>query len=136
MNATQAFHAALAGDPDLIALLASYKGNPAVFTIDPVPGDADTPYVVTVGEAVHLPWDTKTSRGREFIRDIRAYADEDGNNVPVEAIAERVRAIFHRRALVIGGYNWIISDVTGPIVADGPGFYGRVVSVTVKAQEA
>lgn len=132
---TEALYTAMAADGPLTALLAPYKGLPGVFTMDPVPGDADVPYVVTAGEVSALPWDTKQCRGREIIRDIRAYSEADGNPITVEAIAERVRALFHRRALVIQGYTWTISSVTGPIAADGDGFYGRVVSLTVKAQE-
>lgn len=126
----------MASDGALVALLASYKGLPGVFTIDPVPGDAALPYVVTAGEVSQLPWDTKQCRGREIIRDIRMYAEADGNNIPIEAIAERVRALFHRRALTIQGYTWLISSANGPIAADEEGYYGRVVSLTVKAQEA
>lgn len=133
---TATLYDVMASDGALVALLASYKGLPGVFAIDPVPGDAALPYVVTAGEVSQLPWDTKQCRGREIIRDIRAYAEADGNNIPIEAIAERVRALFHRRALTIQGYTWLISSVNGPIAADEDGYYGRVVSLTVKAQEA
>lgn len=136
MNAlTQALYDILAGDLQLAGLLAPYKGLPGVFTIFPVPGDADTPYVVSAGAVTDLPWDTKLTRGREITRDVRAYALDDGNVIPIENIAERVRSLLHRRALIIQGYTWVISSVTGPIAADGDGYYGRVVSLTVKAQE-
>lgn len=136
MNAlTPALHAALSEDTQLAGMLAKYKGLPAVFTSRPVPGAAKEPYIISAGEVNDLPWDTKNSRGREVRRDVAVYAEADGSPLVVEAIAERVRTILHRRALVIQGYNWVISDVTGPIALDGDGSYGRVLTLTLKAQE-
>lgn len=132
---TQAVYDRLAGDSALVAMLATYKGAPAIFTMHPVPGDARLPYVVSVGEISQVPFDTKTCRGRELIRDVRVYADADGNPILVEAIAERVRALLHRGALTITGFQWVLSNVVGPIVADESHTYGRVVSMSVKAQE-
>lgn len=130
-----AIYERLAGDATLAGLLATYQGNPAVFTVDPAPGDTPLPFIVTAGEATQAPFDTKTTRGRELIRDVRCYADANGSAVVIEAIAERVRALLHRQALNISGYRWIISDVTGPIVADERDFYGRILSLSLKAQE-
>jgi len=132
---TEAFYNMLAGDAILVDMLATYKGNPGVFTIDPVPGDARLPYVVTAGEAVQLPFDCKVTRGREAVRDVRAYAAANGDTTLIEAIAERVRYVFHRRPLTIGDHQWVLSNVVGPIAVDEPDYYGRVVSVSVKAQE-
>lgn len=134
-TATAAFYNILAGDATLVSLLAPYKNLPGVFTMDPVPGDAGLPRVVTVGEVSQTPFDTKTSRGRSFIRDVRAYTAADGNPIVVEAIIERVRELLHRRALTIAGFQWVISNVTGPVVADERDYYGRVISVSVIAQE-
>jgi len=132
---TAAIYDKLTADATLTAMLTSYNGSPAVFTIDPVPGDAVRPYLVTAGEAVQTPFDTKTTRGRDVIRDVRCYADADGSAVVIEAIAERVRAVLHRQPLTIAGFDWILSDCSGPIVADERDVYGRIISVSLKAQE-
>lgn len=126
----------LAGDATLIGLLAEYKGSPAIFTTDPAPGDADKPYIVTVGEVSQAPFDTKTTRGREAIRDVRCYAEANGSAVVIEAIVERVRALLHRQPIVIDGFTWLVSNVTGPIVADERDVYGRIVSLRLRAQES
>jgi hypothetical protein len=55
--------------------------------------------------------------------------------VLVDTIAERARALLHRQELVIDGFRWLISDCTGPIVADEPDTYGRVISLSLKIQE-
>ncbi len=135
MNLTAALYDKLASDPTLSGLLATYKGLPAVFTVDPVPKDAVLPYIVTAGEVAHTPWDTKTTRGRAVIRDVRCYAEANGSAVVVEAIAERVRALLHRQPLQIDGCHWLISDVTGPIVADEQDAYGRILTLNLTVQE-
>ena len=133
---TAAIYDVLANDVTLAGLLAAYGSGPAIFTTDPVPGNAVLPYVVTAGEVVQAPFDTKTTRGRDLIRDVRCYAEADGSVMVIEAIAERVRALLHRQALTISGFVWMVSDCAGPIVADDSDVYGRILSVSVKAQES
>lgn len=134
---SQAFYDRLAGDATLTALLATYEGQPAVFTIDPVPADAVLPYVVTAGEFAVAPFDTKTRNGRTVYRDIRCYAKELGSAEPIEDIAERVRALFHRYALPVVGFDPVLCDVSGPTVApdDDETVTGRIVSVRLVLQE-
>lgn len=135
MNLTSALQDLLEGDSALVAMLSTYKGNPAIFTIFPVPGDAQPPYIVSAGDVADVPFDTKITRGREVLRDVRAYAKANGSAVVVEAIAERVRALLHRRALSVDGFQWVLSSVTGPIAVDETGYYGRVISVSVTLEE-
>ena len=132
---TAAIHDVLAGDAALVALLATYGGRPAVFTTDPAPGDAPLPYVVTAGDVVQIPWDTKLTRGREVWRDVRCYAAASGSAVTVEAIAERVRALLHRQAITIDGFTWVLAECSGPIVADEQDVYGRVLTAKFTIQE-
>ena len=132
---TAAIYDRLAGDAILTGLLATYKGLPAIFTTDPVPGDTGIPYIVTAGEITQAPSDTKTTRGRDLIRDVRCYAVADGSAVVIETIAERVYELLHRQKLMINGYQWVISNCGGPIVADEKDFYGRIISLSLTAQK-
>lgn len=132
---TKAIYDRLASDATLTGLLSSYRGSPAIFTTDPAPGDAVLPYIVTAGEVSQAPADTKTTRGRVLLRDVRCYAAADGGAVVIEAIAERVRALLHRQPLNIDGYQWILSSVTGPIGADETDAYGRIITLNLQAQE-
>jgi hypothetical protein len=134
MNLTPAIYTALSSDATLVALLASYKSEPAIFTIDPAPGDATLPYIVTAGDVVSVPFDTKNCTGETVTRDIRCYADADGSVATIEEIARRVYDILHRQPLTIDGYEWIMSDCAGPNVADERFYYGRFVTVTVTGQ--
>jgi hypothetical protein len=135
MNLSDAFYERMAGDPTLAAMLAIYKGAPAIFTTDPVPGDALLPYVVTAGEVVNTPFDTKTTRGRTAWRDVRCYDNANGSSAQVELIAERVRTLFHRQSVLITDFEWIWGECSGPIVADEPEAYGRIVTVKLTIEE-
>jgi hypothetical protein len=134
---SQAFYDRLAGDGTLTALLATYEGAPAVFTNDPAPPDAVLPYVVTAGEFAVAPFDTKTLLGRTAFRDIRCYAAELGSAEQIEAIAERVRALFHRYPLPVAGFATVLCEASGPTVApdDDETVTGRIISVRIVLQE-
>ena len=132
---TEAIYDALAGDATLTALLTTYGGEPAIFTIDPAPGDAVLPYIVSAGEVAQTPWDTKTTRGWMAMRDLRCYTDVTGSAVLVEAIAERARVLLHRQTLTILGFVCVIADCSGPVAADGQDAYGRIVSVRLTMEE-
>lgn len=135
MPITTVFHDKMATDATLAAMLATYDGAPAVFTTDPAPGDANLPYIVSAGEVVATPFDTKTSRGRQLWRDVRCYSHANGSAIAIEEMAERVRQLFHRQALVVPGFVWIWAECTGPIAADEQDAYGRIVTVKLTIEE-
>ena len=132
---TEAIYDALAGDGTLTALLTTYGGEPAIFTTDPAPGDAELPYIVSAGEVAQTPFDTKTTRGRAVVRDVRCYTEASGSAVAVEAIAERVRALLHRQTLAISDFECVVADCSGPVAADGQDAYGRIVSIRLTIEE-
>jgi len=133
---TQALYERLAGDATLTALLATYRGEPAIFTTDPAPGDAELPYIVSAGHVAVAPFDTKVDRGRQIWRDVRCYAAADGSAVTVEALAERVWALLHRQPLDVEGFGVFLAQCSGPIAADEPDAYGRIVTVRIIMMEA
>lgn len=132
---TGAVYDALAGDATLQGLLADYNGAAAVSTVDPAPGDMTRPYIVTAGQVSDAGWDTKTSRGRDLRRDLRCYDDRTGSAARVEAIAERVREMFHRQPLVVVGFGVVVAECFGPVKADEPEAYGRVVTCHWKMEQ-
>jgi hypothetical protein len=135
VNLTEALYDRLTGDATLAGLLATYRGDPAVFTTDPAPGDADLPYIVTAGHVSDEPFDTKTTRGREVYRDVRCYAAADGSAVTVEAMAERVRALLHRYELLVTDFVVWLAECSGPVVADEQDAYGRVLTIRLVMEE-
>ena len=133
---TAAVYGRLAGDAQLIALLATYRGGPAIFTTDPAPGDAALPYIVTAGDVSNEPDDTKDSRGRFVRRDVRCYTAATGSAVLVERIAERVRGLLHRQNLTVDGHTVVISQASGPFTGpDEDDAYGRIVTLTLTMEE-
>ncbi len=135
MNLTLAMYERMAYDATLTGYLADYDSAPAVFTTDPAPGDAQLPYIVSAGEVVQRPFDTKNSRGREVWRDIRCYTARSGSAVLVEQIAERVRSLFHRHALVVAGAETWVAEASGPVSADEEDAYGRIVTIRLVLME-
>ena len=132
---TQAIRDRLAGDPVLRSMLATYDGEPAIFTAPP-PGDAPYPMIVTMGQVSDEPDDTKNSRGREIRRDISCYTEATGSMEDVEAIAERVRQLFHRAPIQVPGYHVWLSEVSGPILGETDGsVYGLVLTLRLRMEE-
>jgi len=135
VNLAAAFYDRMAGDAELTALLGTYGGEPAIFTIDPAPEQAEMPYVVSAGNVADAAFDTKTTRGRQVWRDVRCYAVAQGSAVVVEQIAERVRVLFHRHSLAVDGFETWIAEASGPVTADEEDAYGRIVTVRLITQE-
>ncbi|TFV83159.1 DUF3168 domain-containing protein [Blastococcus sp. CT_GayMR16] len=131
MSLSTALHARMVADGQLGELLAIYAGQPAVFTVDPPPDDAELPYVITPGELATNPFDTKDLRGRELYQDIRCYTARTGSSKAVGDIADRVRVLFHRRPIVVDGQPSLLTSVTGPRNAGGDDSYGRLLTVRV-----
>lgn len=131
----KAVHKQLSEDATLAALVASYGGEPAIFTTDPAPGDAALPYIVAATVPVQTPFDTKTTRGRSTWLDVRCYAPASGSAMAINAIAERSRALLHRQPLLIDGHIWLWSECSGPVSADETNAYGRILTLRVTAEE-
>lgn len=134
MDLATAFYDVLAGDATLVALISTYHGEPAVFTQDPAPGDADLPYIVTAGEVANTAFDTKTRNGRRVWRDVRCYAATNGLDT-VETMAERVRELLHRQKIAITDFETVVVECAGPIALDEPDAYGRIVTARIIAME-
>lgn len=127
-----AINARLASDGTLTALLATFKGTPAIFLSTPLPQGVVPPYVAVPPIVTQSPNDTKTSEGRSLIRDIGCYTLATGSTVTVDAIAERVRSLFHRHPLAITGFATMIAMAAGPSLAPtDKTLYGRIVSVNL-----
>jgi len=136
MNLTAALYEHLATDVDLVALLATYQDEPAIFTSDPAPEDADFPFIVTAGQISDIGADTKTTRGRDLQRDIRCYDQVTGSPKVIEEIAELVRDLMHDRSFVMDKNLVVQSEVSfGPVAFDETDAYGRIVTVRLLIEE-
>lgn len=129
---TQALYTRLHGDGTLAAALANYPAagpTKAVFSRRPVPPDALPPWVV-IQEVSGIPFDTKTSRGRDLLYDVSVFGNATGSIAAVEDLVERCRTLLHRHLLSVAGWTTIIADVTGPVEAPtDETLYGRTISL-------
>lgn len=138
---TQAFYSRMVGDATLTAMLGTFGGAASVFTKTPLPAgmslEDNGPYILTTGQATDTPGDadTKNSRGRDIIRDIKCYTDLDRSPADVDAIAERVLFLFHKQSFTVTGFSIIVSAAEGPIEADEDDAFGRIVSVRLMMEE-
>ena len=112
MNAlTVAIRNRLTGDTTLTAMLSVYRGGPAIFTVEPIPGDATLPCIVASGHVADVPFDTFGTTGREITRDIRCYTANDGSRIALSDIVERVRFLFHQVQLPVTGQQNVMTTV-------------------------
>ncbi len=115
---TQAIHDKMANDTGtggLVPMLES--GASSIFMYAPVPSASRRPFVVWAHSSTAHPVDTKNSSGREVTRLIGCYDNSTGTYDTVEAIAERIRYLFHRQILTVTGYTMILAEAHGPIIA-------------------
>lgn len=136
MSITQAVYDRLAKDAALASILASFEGEPAIFTYEPVPGDAPLPYVLAAGDVmgrVRVPESTKLTYGARMTRDIRVFAEASGSMAQIEAIAERVWELFEKAELFVPGWTQVLaSRADRPVI--GPRderVYMLIVTVTI-----
>jgi hypothetical protein len=71
-----------------------------------VPADAVYPYVRLDGLSA-LNADTKTETITEFTIDVHAFDKDEGSSLPVENIADAVKAALHHHDLVVSGGSTI-----------------------------
>jgi hypothetical protein len=130
---------ALVASPDVQAICAAYKGEPAVFTRRPAPDDAPYPLVmvspdISIGNADYL---------RTFMpvvtRDLAVYGQQPDQYREVETLAYAIREQFHqvKTAIIVPGYHVIDINCTGPIAgpADDPNIMGRIVTLSIQLQK-
>lgn len=126
-----AIHGRINGDGTVTALLSMFKGQRAIFVGDLLPPGVVPPYISSPPSFADAPNDAKNAIGRAISRDIGCYTLATGNTTTVDAIAERVRELFHRHPLVISGFATMIASASGPVVAPtDKTLYGRIVTVS------
>lgn len=123
-------------DTTLIGLLNTYNTNPAIFTGDKVPNNADLPYITISGNITGDAADTKTTEGRDVVRDIGCWDAESSSVLTVETIAERVHDLCHRATFTFTGHtNW--SSEASPPISTPPeeGVFGRIITIRIRTEE-
>jgi hypothetical protein len=109
---------ALVASSEITALLATYAGDPAVFTRRPVPGEAGYPFIVVTPDVTVTDQDGIFDFRPLIVREVIAYSrnDTSENYRKADQLAYLVHALFHRqrRAITVPGWDVVDIVVTGP----------------------
>lgn len=106
---------------------------PAIYSTDPAPENLNRslPWLIVSGHVADVPFDQKGFEGRDIDIDIRCYTNRTGSVNLVDDVAEKVRRALHRQNMPVVGYDWIETQVTGPVVLDSVDTYGRILTVNL-----
>lgn len=132
-------YAAIIATTDIASDLATYEGEPAIFTRRPVPADCNYPLIVAAGDVLHGDEDFIDSPMPVIVRDIAVYGQNPDHYRTVEGIALDIRDLFHRQrtSLIISG--WTVTDIrcSGPIMAptDDDATVGRIVTLRIRLSQ-
>ena len=141
-----AFPQRMLNDPELTGQIATFQGQPAVFSylfIPPTDPPLVKPYIITEGDAAYVPQDFKGTEMADGMREIRVYGLKKYGVDPVKAVAQRIRNLFRSATLAAGEVmfpnapiNLINCKAIGPLFAPVEGAYvGRLVRVMFKLEE-
>ena len=135
MDLALAVYNRMADDVTLTAMLAVYKGEPAVFTGPQVPEDAELPYIWSYGNIGDSDDGNKLEPGRDIFRDIGCYTVNNGDPYQVELIAHRIHQLFHRHELAIESALTIIAVASGPVVGEtDDSVQGRTITIRLRIE--
>jgi hypothetical protein len=135
-NLDQPLRTAIVGNAGITALLSTYGGAPAVFSRQPVPGDATYPLIVIGPNSAAENEDGLNDFRPINIKEILCYAlnDTAAHSRVADDIAFRIRDLFHRQRNAITVVGWSVIDIR----AQGPEMQftddqttGRVVSLNI-----
>lgn len=127
----------LAASSAVTSKVASYGGQPALFTADRIPEQAALPAVVVKSPADDLAEDTKTSQHRTVIVYVDCWADAKGSTLGVDRLALAVRDALHRAPVSLTGYTGWRAEVAGPeIVPSDERVYSRRCVVSLSFNRA
>jgi hypothetical protein len=129
-------YAAIKGNTGIAAALSVYQGQPAIFTIRPVPKDAQFPMILVAGDITYGDEDFIDAEMPAIMRDIAIYGQNPVHYRTVETLGYAVRDLFHRKRESLTVSGWSVTDIrcSGPIVApvDDDTTVGRIVTLRIR----
>ena len=119
----------LLADTVLAPKLGTFMGRPSVFSSEPIPEAATSPFIVTRA-ITDQTLDAKHRVVREIQQDIAIYDDDDGSPADIETIAEYIR---EKLRIPFSITNWNVCGIVvdGPILNDLDDLHGRVLTVRI-----
>lgn len=134
---SQPLRDAIVASADIVALLATYAGEPAVFSSAPAPGNAAYPFILISDDVDKIEEDGLSDFRPSVEREISVYVN---NAIPekyrvADQVIYLVRTLFHRRrtAITVTGWHVVDIQVSGPVpTSQDDQTEGRVVTLTVR----
>ena len=131
MDVIAFLHGRLAEDLPLAALLASYRGGPAVFS-EKVPPDASPPWVLIEGVVRDSSEDCRGLRLRRQEVRLRCLDRGSEGGGRLQAIAARVRALLHGEGMAAASGALLAQSCSGPLLDPGEaGFQQRRLELSL-----
>ena len=141
MNSAATVFDRISGDATVTGELDQFNGLPAIFD-DNAPDDfvfGDDAVIVIAAPTLNQADPTLTEQGWIVERDVRAYARHTGSNASLDALAERLRSLFHLQQddLSIDGGVVTACTVTGPVASPttDPSLVGRRITLRLTFEE-
>jgi len=121
-------------------LVSLYRGAPAVYKSDPVPGDTARPFLVVQGPHTQQPFDSKNTLGTDSRYTVDAVTDPDGRISTLDALVDAIKRDLHRKPVSWGGAHpsqGMIAEIVAvsTVPTDGT-LYSRQVTVRLVSQES
>lgn len=133
----------LVGSAGITGALTTYEfapgvATPAVFTVDPIPKDADLPAII-ITQPSGVDWGTLDKRGAEVDIDVRCYADKDPgrSSLALRQLAWNIWELLGLATFTMPGYGqWGCFCTTPPTaLVDPDGFPGYLIPLMVRILE-
>ncbi len=124
--------------PNLADYLSEYLTEPAVFDSELAAQNADFPFCLVSGPIANPPFNTKTSRGRETVYDVKIWEEDKGDRHALHKAIEIVKYLFDQRnsGLIVDGRTVLETNVTGPTaLPSGDGTQGMGITLEVINEE-
>ena len=133
-----AIRTALINEVAISGLLATWKGEPAIFTRRPTPSDTGFPAILIAPDVAVTNFDAVNKLRVSILKDIIVYGDQPDDYRAVETMGSLIKDLFHRKrfSIDVSGYHVIQIVAGGPSVAptDDDKQVARVVTLTILAQ--
>lgn len=129
---TKAIGDKLSANSFITDYLATYRSNPAVLDVDPVPEDCDYPAVLIRGPVSGDRSGTRGSKGSDTDYDVVLYGEKSYSWSELRQVAWKIWEVLERADFTLEGYESVGVQAAPPVTAPDPdGYPGFRVSVTV-----
>lgn len=131
---------AILADADITALLGVWNSEPAVFTRRPTPENAPYPMAIVSPDISIGNQDMLRTQVMVVRRDVSVYGEQPRDYRTVEALAYKLKTLFHRNKFSIDvspGFQLIDIVADGPIPApsDSKDLVGRMVLLRLRLRD-